>query len=177
MSELPYPGRRAPRRRQSVCCGGPRGSCKVRRASGRACGAARRFRDRRGVSRRGAWQAHFRRAVGVCALAAAARALPRRHSERLRRAGSGGARLARGSMRPGKPLRNDAARVPHLCLSGPNLAGARRVDFRLSARLVTGAVRFWVCLRRGAALLGSAQRRTARGGLACAHWLARLVRC
>ena len=45
-SELPYPGRRAPRRLQAVRCG----SYKVRGASGCACGAAQRFHGRRGDS-------------------------------------------------------------------------------------------------------------------------------
>jgi hypothetical protein len=58
---------------------------------------------------------------------------------------------------------------------------ALRVGFWSSARLVKGAARPWVCLRLGAAVLGSARRRTARGGgvqasgerLACAAPAAR----
>ncbi len=41
---------------------------------------------------------------------------------------------------------------------------ALRVGPWWSARLVKGAARVWVCLRLGAALSGSAQRRTAVGG-------------
>ena len=69
----------------------------------------------------------------MCALAPAARALLRRLSGGLRRAGAGWARLERGSMRSGKPLRDSAGRVPLLRLSCPTLPGARRVDFRRSA--------------------------------------------
>ena len=62
---------------------------------------------------------------------------------------------------------------------------ALRVGFWWSARLLEGAARVRVCLRRGAAVAGSARWRTARGGgvqasgerLACVHWLARLARC
>jgi hypothetical protein len=48
VSELPYPGRRAPRRPQAVCC------CffKVRSASGCGCGAAWRLQGRRDSSTR-----------------------------------------------------------------------------------------------------------------------------
>ena len=42
------------RARSALVSGGPRGSYKVRRASGCACGAARLFWGRRGVGRRGA---------------------------------------------------------------------------------------------------------------------------
>ena len=62
---------------------------------------------------------------------------------------------------------------------------ALRVGFCSSARLVKGAARVWVCLHCGAAVLGSARRRTARGGgvqasgerLACVHLLPRRARC
>ena len=97
------------------------------------------------------------------ALAAATRALLRRLSERLRRAGAGWARLERGSIWTGKPFRSDAARV-QLRLSCPTLAGALRVDTRRSARLSQGAARVWVWLQRGAAVSGSAQLGAAQGG-------------
>ena len=92
-----------------------------------------------GVGRRGA--SGLRRAVGVCALAPAACALLRRLSGRLRRAGAGWARLARGSMRPGKALRDDAAQVPHLRLSCPTLVGARAAPRRLQAVCCGGLLR------------------------------------
>ena len=56
----------------------------------------------------------LRRAVGVRAQAPAARALLRRLSGRLRQAGAGWARLARGSIRSGKSLRSGGTRVPHV---------------------------------------------------------------
>jgi hypothetical protein len=58
-------------------------------------GAAWTAWSRRGVRRCGSGQAHFRRAVGVCALAPAARALLRWLSGRLRRVGAGWVRLPR----------------------------------------------------------------------------------
>ena len=106
----------------------------------------------------------LRRAVGVCALPPATRALLRRLSGRSRWVGAGWARLARGSMRPGKALRDDATRVPLLRLSRPTQAGARRVGFWSSAQLVKGAACVCVCLRRGAAVSGSARTCAARGG-------------
>jgi hypothetical protein len=62
---------------------------------------------------------------------------------------------------------------------------ALRVGPWWSALLVKGAARVWVCLRLGAALSGSAQRRTARGGagahsgerLGSVHWLPRRAHC
>ena len=92
----------------------------------------------------------------MCALAAAARALFLRLSAGLLRAGAGWARLARGSMRPGKALRDDAARVPHLRLNCPTLAGAASISGGL-LQLVNGALRVWMYLRRGAAVSGSAR--------------------
>jgi hypothetical protein len=173
------------RARSASVSGGPRGSCKVRRASGCACGAARRFCGRRGIGRtaRGGWRGcTLRRAVGVCALAPAARALLRWLSGRLRPVEAGWTRLPRGSSVLCEALRR---RCHHWCLNCPTLAGALRVDSRQSARLVKGAARVWVCMRLGAAPSDSARRRTARGGvgahsgerLACVHWLPRRARC
>jgi hypothetical protein len=95
-SELPYPGRLTPRRFLVVRaarerCGARLGVPAARRGSfglGAASDGARRGRRT------------LRRAVGVCALAPATRALQRFLSGRLRLAGAGWARLARGSMRP-----------------------------------------------------------------------------
>jgi hypothetical protein len=61
---------------------------------------------------------------------------------------------------------------------------AHRVGSWWSAQLVKGAARVWVCLCRCAAVMGSSQRQTARGGagahsgewLACVHWLWRRAR-
>jgi len=60
-----------------------------------------------------------------------------------------------------------------------------RFGFWWSARLVKGAARAWVCLRLGAAVIGSARRQAAWGGagvhsgerLVCVHWFPRRVRC
>ena len=63
---------------------------------------------------------------------------------------------------------------------------ALRVGDWWSARLLSGAARVWACLRRGAAVSGSARRRTARGGVVqasgerlrmCVHWFPRRARC
>jgi hypothetical protein len=89
-SELPYPVRCTPRRLQAVRAAFSRcGSS----ASGCACGSARLFRVGAASDGAGRGRRSFRLAVGVCAMAPAARAL-----QRL--AGAGWARLARGSWRP-----------------------------------------------------------------------------
>ena len=90
--------------RSASVSGGPHGS----RRCGAYLGVPAARRDCSGVGatsggaeRRGA---SLRRAVGVCALAPAARALLRCLSGRLRLAGAAWARLTRGSMRPGQAL-------------------------------------------------------------------------
>ena len=150
------------RARSASVSGGPRARerCGARlgvSTARRGCygvGAASNGAGRRGAS--------LRRAVGVCALAPAACALLRRLSGRLRRAGAGWARLARGSIRSGKPLRGVAAWVP--VLNCPILTGALRVDCRRSARLVKGAARVWGVPAARCGCYGSARRWTARGG-------------
>ena len=112
----------------------------------------------RGVGRRAALLL-----VGLGAPALAERALLRRLSGRLRWVGAGFAWLARGSMRSGKSFGGGAAWVPPLVseLPYPDIRALRL--FLVSARLLKGAARVWVCLRLGAAVLGSARRQTARG--------------
>ncbi len=69
-----------------------------------------------------------------------------------------------------------ARRMPLVWSDCPILTGAPRVGFWWSARLVKGAARVWVCLRRGAAVSGSArqaarkQRRLRQLWLPCVAW-------
>ncbi len=113
----------------------------------------------------------FRRAVGWSALAPAARALLRLVPGRSRQVGRCQTLLARGSMRAERRWHSGCHPWRLNC---PTLAGALRVGFRWSARLVKGAARAWVCLWLGAALSGSARRCAVRGGsgaLPASGWL------
>ena len=133
--------------------------------------AARRGCFGLGAAARGAGRGHARLlrlpcAAAGCALATAARAQLRGVSGRSRRAGRGWARLTRGSRRAGKRLRGCTERVPVSYLT--LVPGALRVSSWCSARLVKGAARAWVCLRCGAAVLGSA-RHVRRGPAGIRH--------
>ena len=145
----------APKRARSESVPGvPRGSSKVRCASGRAYGSGRLCRGRRGVGRCGAGRLNTP-ASGwlVCTGFHGARAAALGHG-RLRLTVAGWARLARGSMRS---CGGGAARCYPWGLNCPTLAGARRVDFRLSAAaLARCGARQGVCVaRRGGFGLGA----------------------
>jgi hypothetical protein len=160
-SELPYPARRAPRRflvvraareRCGACLGVP---VPLRGCSG--VGAASDGAGRRAPRLRGA--------VGVCAVAPAARALLRLVSGRLRRLGTGWARLARGSLRLGKALRSGATWVPHFAseLPYPDRRAPRRFLVIRAALQRCGARLGVPATRRGSFGLGVASDGVWRG--------------
>ena len=136
VSELPYPGRRTPRRLQAASAAGER--CAAREPA-RAYGALRLDSAVRGSARRQsargrAGQAHFWRAF-VCV-----HRLPRRARRCADswgacawrgRAGRGW-RGALGALCQRKPLRTGAVRVPPLASECPTLAGSRCDESGLS---------------------------------------------
>ncbi len=111
-----------------------------------------------GAERRGA---SLRRAVGVCALAPAARALQRWLSRRLRLAWAGWARLARGSWRP---LRGGVAWLPLASeLPYPGRRASCRLQAVSAAPKMCGARLGVPVARRGSFGLGAASDGAGRG--------------